>query len=96
MNPEKYLNACVTVFDCLLIKTLVLQGRSQCLNITFSFSKSHSYKIPSYFPRSSDMFKKQTYTKNRDILSRSLSQSGWEASLHWLPLPLFLFCFFLI
>lgn len=42
------------------------------------------------------MFKKQTYTKNCDILSRSLSQSGWEASLRWLPLPLFLFCFFLI
>lgn len=29
-------------------------------------------------------------------MSRSLSQSGWEASLRWLPLPLFLFCFFLI
>ena len=40
------------------------------------------------------MFKKQTYTKNCDVLSRSISQSGWEASLHWLPLPLFCFVFF--
>ena len=94
MNPKKlHLNACV--FDCLLIKALVLQGRSQCLYITFSFSKSHSQKIPSCFPRSLDMFKKQINTKNCDILSRSVSQSGWEASLHWLPLPFFFFCFFL-
>ena len=42
------------------------------------------------------MFKKQTYAKNCDVLSRSISQSGWEASLHWLPLPLFCFVFFLI
>ena len=42
------------------------------------------------------MFKKQTYAKNCDVLSRSISQSGWDASLHWLPLPLLCFVFFLI